>query len=206
MHDIYERQAHKMDMNGSRTLINLARAFAGESQARNRYLIYAEQARKEGLETLARKVEEIAANEFAHAREFFEHITGDAAQQFPNLDIDAGYPYQIGTTAQNMRFAAAGENAEFSRIYPDFARIAADEGFDRIAQLFNMTASVERGHDAVFTELSQRLDDGTLYQRDKLVVWKCANCGFEMSGTEPWDACPLCSYPRGWVELELDAR
>jgi rubrerythrin len=195
-----------MKLDTSNTLINLARAFAGESQARGRYMIYAEQARTEGLEALARTVEMIAGNEFAHSREFFEHITEDVAQQFNNINIDAGYPFEKGTTAENMRFAAEGEHAEFSRIYPEFARIAGAEGFDRIARIFSMTASVERGHDAVFSELNQRLSSGTLYRRDKPVVWKCANCGFEQIGNEPWDTCPLCSYPRGWVELNLDSR
>lgn len=195
-----------MNLDTSNTLINLARAFAGESQARNRYMLYAEQARSEGLEALARTVELIAGNEFAHAREFFEHITEDVAQQFNNICIDAGYPFEKGTTIDNMRFAAEGENAESTRIYPEFARVAATEGFERISQLFNITATIERGHDAVFSELHTRLKDGTLYKRDKPVIWKCANCGFERIGTEPWDTCPMCSYAQGWVELNLDAR
>ena len=195
-----------MKLDTSNTLINLARAFAGESQARGRYDIYAEQAREEGLECLARTVELIAANEFAHSREFFEHITEDVSKQFSNINIDAGYPFEKGTTLENMLFAAEGENAEFTRIYPEFARVAAAEGFEDMARLFSMTATVERSHDAVFTELHTRLRDGTLYRREKPGVWKCANCGFERIGTEAWDACPLCSFAQGWVELNLDAR
>ena len=195
-----------MNLDTSLTLVNLARAFAGETQARTRYLMYARQARNEGLETLARTVELIADNEFAHAREFFEHLTQDVTKLFDNINIDAGYPFQIGATMDNMRFAAEGENSEASIIYPDFAKVAANEGFERISHLFTLTAGVERGHNAAFTEIAQRLTDGTLYRREKPVVWKCANCGFERIGDAAWDTCPLCSYGQGWVELNLDAR
>lgn len=195
-----------MNLDTSLTLVNLARAFAGETQARTRYLLYAGQARREGLEALARTVELIAGNEFAHAREFFEHLTKDVTAPFNNINVDAGYPFQIATTPDNMRFAAEGENSEASVIYPAFAKAATSEGFERIAQLFTLTAGVERGHNSAFTEIAQRLTEGTLYRREKPVIWKCANCGFERIGTEAWDTCPLCSYGQGWVELNLDAR
>ena len=114
----------------------------------------------------------------------------DVTKLFDNINIDAGYPFQIGATTDNMRFAAEGENSEASIIYPDFAKVAANEGFERISHLFTLTAGVERGHNAAFTEIAQRLTDGTLYRREKPVVWKCANCGFERIGDAAWDTLP----------------
>ena len=195
-----------MDLRNTQTLINLARSFAGESQARNRYTIYLEQARADGLEAMARTIQLIADNELAHAREFMERIIAGVPVQPGNIMIDAGYPFEVGTTTDNMFFAAAGENAESSRIYPEFAKVAQQEGFEPIAQLWNMISTVERGHDAAFTEMGNRLRDGSLYRRDRPLVWKCSNCGFERLGTEAWDTCPLCGYAQGWVELNLDAR
>lgn len=195
-----------MELKNTQTLINLARSFAGESQARNRYTMYLEQARAEGLEAIARTIQLIADNELAHAREFMEKIIAGAPEQPGNIMIDAGYPFELGSTTDNLFFAAAGENAESARIYPEFARVAQQEGFEPIAQLWNMISAVERGHDAAFTEMGSRLRDGTLYRRDKPLVWKCGNCGFERLGAEAWDRCPLCGYPQGWVELNLDAR
>lgn len=195
-----------MDLSNTQTLINLARSFAGESQARNRYTFYLEQARADGLEAVARTIQLIADNELAHAREFMERIIAGTPAQPGTIMIDAGYPFEQGTTTDNMFFSAAGENAESTRIYPEFARVAQQEGFEPIAQLWTMIAAVERGHDAAFTEIGARLRDGTLYKREKPLVWKCSNCGYERLGAEAWDVCPLCGYPQGWVELNLDAR
>ena len=171
------------------TLTNLARSFAGESQARTRYTIYAQQARKEGYEWIARVFEETAANEAVHAEEFLEHLQklGGCSE---NIDLDAGYPFQLGTTAENLMFAAQGELEEHDTAYPKFAEIARREGHDDTARLW----------------MHEQLTGGTLTEKKEPVVWRCLNCGYTYEGVRACDPCPVCSKEAGWQEGTLDKK
>lgn len=195
-----------MDFLKSETRTNLARAFAGESQARNRYTIYAEVARKQGQEHLARIFEQTADNERAHAEEFLEALKelGHPAQE--NVNLDAGYPFPLGNTVENLGFAAHGEEEEFTRIYPAFAQTARQEGFPQVAQLFNMIASVEQEHHKTFLQYEFQLNQGTIYDKPEAVQWKCLNCGYTYTATSPAEHCPVCQKPRGWAEAKEEPK
>ncbi len=192
-----------MNLTGTKTLVNLARSFAGESQARNRYHFYAEKLRKEGHEALYRAVTEIGNNELAHAKLFLKYLTDNPDFGYKNIDIDGGYPYILGTLGVNLDAAAAGEHDEATIVYPEFAKIAREEGFIEIASTYELTASVEAEHEKVFKAMSQHLKDGTLYKRTTPTKWKCENCGYEYTENEAYDVCPLCSHPVGYMKSEL---
>ena len=195
-----------MNFLQSVTVTNLARSFAGESQARNRYTFYAQQARMEKQEALARLFEQTAENERAHAQEFLEKIQKYAEKSPLNFRIDAGYPYDIGNTAQNLQFAADGERDEYQNAYPGFAELAKKEGYAEIAQLWMRIAGIEQQHCRTFTVMHMQLTNGTLYHKEQPVSWRCLNCGYVHSGTEPWQICPVCGKPIGWVALQLYAK
>lgn len=189
-----------MDFMQSETIINLARAFAGESQARNRYTIYASAARKEGHELLARVFEETAHNELEHAEEFFKFINQLSAHAPVNLRIDAGYPYPLGNTLENLAYAAEGEHEEHAEQYPAFAATARREGFGAVAQKFELIAAVELTHYTRFTQFQQLCSSNQLYCSTEPVIWRCINCGHLHFGTEAWSVCPVCQKPQGWAE------
>ncbi len=195
-----------MDFLQTQTARNLARSFAGESQARNRYSLYAEQARVEGQEYLARIFEQTADNERAHAKEFLERLTKYGGIEIANIDLEAGYPFSIGNTEQNLRFAADGELDEHQTAYPQFAKIAAEEGFHDVAQLWKMIAVVEGLHHNVFSSAHQQLKTGTLYKKEQPVVWRCLNCGSVREALMPWEVCPICGKTIGWAEGYVDNR
>ncbi len=195
-----------MEFLKTQTAVNLARSFAGESQARNRYTFYADQARREEQEYLARIFEQTADNERAHALEFLEKLQKYGGVEIPNIDLDAGYPFSYGNTLQNFLFAAAGELDEHETAYPTYAKIAAEEGFADIAQLWKMTAVVEGLHHNIFTEAHRQLETGTLYHKEQPVVWRCLNCGSVRQAVEPWEVCPICGKPMGWVMGYVDER
>lgn len=194
-----------MEQNKTETILNLARSFAGESQARTRYTIYAEIARKEGLEWVARIFEETAANEAVHAEEFLEMMEkmgGCSA----NINIDAGYPYQIGTTAENLAFAAEGELHEHDEAYPAFAELARREGFTEAARLWMQIARIEGVHHSAFRSLKEQLNTGSLTEKGSPISWRCLNCGYTYEGTRACDPCPVCGKQAGWQEGELDRK
>ncbi len=195
-----------MEFMKSQTLLNLARSFAGESQARERYTVYAQQARQEGQEYLARIFEETADNERVHAEEFWEQIAKRSPEPVKNLYVDAGYPFPLAGTEQNLLFAADGEDEEHSDIYPQFAKVAREEGFPEIAVLWENIAKIEGSHRDVFRQAHRQLTAGKLYQKDEPMVWRCLNCGYFHSGLEPWQSCPVCSKPQGWVEGDVRER
>ena len=187
------------------TILNLARSFAGESQARTRYTIYAQVARKEGYEWIARIFEETAANEAVHAEEFLEQlqVLGGCAD---NIDLSAGYPYQLGTTAENLAFAAEGELHEHDEAYPGFAELARREGYDDAARLWMQIARIEGVHHNTFRALKEQLDGGTLTKKKKPILWQCLNCGYTYEGPNACDPCPVCHKSGGWQEGELDRK
>lgn len=194
-----------MDNQPKQTPVNLARSFAGESQARTRYTIYAQTARKEGYEWIARVFEEIAANETVHAEEFLEHLQklGGCTE---NMDISAGYPYQLGTTAQNLQFAAEGELQEHSDVYPQFSELARREGFDDIARLWMQIAKIEGVHHNTFRQLYEQLTGGTLTEKETPITWRCLNCGYTYESIRCCDPCPVCGKEAGWQEGQLDMK
>lgn len=187
------------------TVLNLARSFAGESQARTRYTVYAQVARKEGWEWIARIFEETAANEAVHGEEFLEQMKKLGADT-PNLEISAGYPYQLGTTAENLAYAAAGERHEHHEAYPAFAELARREGQDEAARLWLQIARVEGVHYNTFKALHEQFTSGTLTEKKKPIVWQCVNCGYTYEGIRACDPCPVCEKGAGWQAGELDRK
>lgn len=194
-------------MNESRkeTILNLARSFAGESQARTRYTVYAQAARKEGHEWIAQVFEETAANEAVHAEEFLEMLQklGGCA---PNIDLSAGYPYELGTTAENLQFAATGELHEHDTAYPEFAEIARREGFDDAARLWMQIARIEGVHHNAFNDMHEQLVTGRLTEKDEPISWRCLNCGYTYEGIRACNPCPVCKKDAGWQEGDLDRK
>lgn len=193
-----------MDFRQSQTMMNLARSFAGESQARMRYTIYAKQARQQQQEYLARIFDQTADNERAHAQEFLEKLRNFSGEPILNLEIDGGFPYPLGSTEQNLHFAARGEREEHQTVYPAFAAVAREEGYPELAQLWTDVAVVEGLHSNVFQEAHRQVTDGSLYQKSEAVLWRCENCGHIASGLQPWKVCPICGKPIGWVQGHID--
>jgi rubrerythrin len=186
-----------MEFKDSRTAQNLLKAFAGESQARNRYTFAAEIARKEGLEHVAAVFEETAANEKAHAGLFYKVL----ARLAPGgLEITAGYPVVAGDTAAQLRAAVAGENEEWSALYPEFARVAREEDFPEAARAFEGIAKVEKEHEDRFRRLLDHVVDGTVFQRGEKIFWRCLECGHIHEGAAAPKACPVCLKPQAWFE------
>lgn len=192
-----------MDFIHSETRKNLVRSFAGESQARTRYTIYAQVAREENCEWIARVFEETAANEAVHAEEFLEMLQelGGCAE---NIDVDAGYPFQLGTTQENLGFAADGELDEHDNAYPGFAEVARREGFKDAARLWMQIARIEGVHHNQFKSLHEQLSNGELTEKKEPILWRCLNCGYTYEGIRACDPCPVCGKSAGWQEGDLD--
>jgi rubrerythrin len=186
-----------MDLINSQTAKNLLKAFAGESQARNRYTFAAAIARKEGLEHIAAIFEETADNEQEHARLFFKHLAPLATRA---IEITASYPAVAGDTAAQLKASFEGENEEWSILYPEFARIAREEGFPEIARTFQGIAKVEKEHEVRFRHLYDHVVDGTVFQRGEKIYWRCLVCGHIHEGTTAPKVCPLCARPQGCFE------
>jgi rubrerythrin len=184
---------------GTRTEQNLLKAFAGESQARNRYEFFAKEAIKEGLEQIAALFMETALNEKAHAKRFFRFLEGRM------VTITATYPAgKIGTTLENLKASADGENEEWTQIYPEFAQIAEEEGFKQIAVVFRGIAKVEAAHEKRYRKLYENLESGKVFERDGKVVWKCRECGFLHEAARPPLKCPVCEHPQAFFEVECE--
>jgi rubrerythrin len=184
-------------IKGSQTEQNLLKAFAGESQARMRYDYFAKQAKKEGLEQIAALFEETALNEKEHAKRFFKFLEGGG------VEITAMYPAGIiGTTAENLKAAAAGENEEWTELYPEFARIAEEEGFKAVAVAFKMIAKVEMAHEARYLKLHKNLEEGKVFEKDGKIIWKCRNCGYLHESTKAPNTCPACLHPQSYFEIK----
>lgn len=182
---------------GTKTEQNLLKAFAGESQARMRYDYFAKQAKKEGLEQIAAIFEETALNEKEHAKRFFKFLEGNM------VEITATYPAgKIGTTMENLKAAAEGENEEWTELYPEFAKVAEEEGFRDIAMAFKLIARVEEAHENRYRTLYNNLEEGKVFKRGDKVVWKCRNCGFIHEGTAAPKMCPACQHPQSYFEIK----
>jgi len=183
-------------LKGSQTEKNLLTAFAGESQARNRYTYFASQAKKEGYIQIANIFEETANQEKEHAKRFFKFLEGG------ELEISAAFPAGvIGTTLENLKAAAAGEHHEYSEMYPGFAKVARKEGFDAIALVMEKIAVAETQHEKRYRDLAANIEAGTVFKKARKVTWSCINCGYVHEGTEAPEMCPACTHPRDYFEL-----
>ena len=181
---------------GTQTEKNLLKAFAGESQARNRYTYFAGAARKEGLMQISDIFEETANQEKEHAKRFFKFLEGG------EVEISESFPAgTIGTTLDNLKAAAAGEAFEWSDLYPEFAKVARDEGFNQIAAAFEAICVAEKQHEKRFKDLARNLEDGKVFKRNGKVIWRCRNCGYLHEAEEAPQICPACLHPQAYFEL-----
>jgi len=188
-----------MSLIGSKTEQNLLKAFAGESQARNRYTFFASKARKDGFEQIAAFFEETAAQEQEHAKLFFKFLEGGM------VEITASFPAGvIGSTAGNLLAAAEGEHEEWDLLYPEFARIAEEEGFKKIATAFKLVATVEKRHEERYRKLLQNIENDEVFKRSDKMVWSCRNCGYIHYGEKALEVCPCCEHPQAFFELKAD--
>ena len=184
------------NIKGSETEKSLLKAFAGESQARNRYTYFASQAKKDGYEQISWIFSDTADNEKEHAKRFFKLLEGG------DLEITASFPAGIiGTTAENLRAAAEGENLEWSTLYPEFAETADKEGFAEIAKVFREIAEVEVGHEKRYLTLLKNVETGQVFKKAAPVRWRCRNCGYVSEGLEAPEECPACAHPQAHYEL-----
>jgi len=183
-------------IKGTRTEKNLLAAFAGESQARNRYTYFASAARKEGLEQIANIFAETAENEKEHAKVFFKHLEGG------DVEITATYPAgAIKDTKSNLELAAAGEQLEWTKLYQDFGKIAREEGFPEVARSFEQVAKVEKFHESRYRKLIDNIAKGEVFKKKSSVKWHCINCGYVFEGAEPPKECPACKHPQSFYEV-----
>jgi len=186
-------------IKGTKTEQNLLKAFAGESQAKNRYEFFAKRAREEGLEQIAALFEETALNEQTHANRFFNFLEGGM------VEITACYPAgRVGTTLENLEAAAAGENEEWSDLYPEFARIAEEEGFVHVGVVFKTIAKIEKHHEERYLALYKNLEEGKVFEREGKVVWKCRVCGLLHESKRPPKKCPACDADQGFFEINVE--
>jgi rubrerythrin len=185
-----------MELKGTQTEKNILAAFAGESQARNRYSYFASQAKKEGFVQISSIFEETANQEKEHAKRLFKLLEGG------EVEVQASFPAGvIGTTEENLKEAAGGENYEWTEMYPGFAKTAREEGFDSIAGIFEAIAVAEKQHEKRYNELRANIEAGRVFKRDKQVVWRCRNCGYLHEGAEALKECPACAHPQAHFEL-----
>jgi rubrerythrin len=183
-------------IKGTRTEQNLLKAFAGESQARNRYTFFAGKARKEGYVQIADVFEETATQEKEHAKRFFSFLEGGM------VEITASFPAGvIGTTLENLKAAADGEEEEHSMLYPEFAKIAREEGFEAVAMVFEKISIAEKQHEKRYRDLAANIEKGAVFKREKPVTWRCRNCGYVHTSEEAPKSCPACAHPQDHFEL-----
>ena len=177
-----------MELKGSKTEQNLMNAFAGESQARNKYTYFASKAKKEGYEQIAAIFQETADNEKEHAKLWFKLLNGGA----------------IGSTEENLKAAAAGENYEWTDMYAEFAKTAKEEGFARIAYLFEEVGKIEKEHEERYLKLLENVKEGKVFEAGEVKIWKCRNCGHIVVGTSAPEVCPVCNHPKAFFEIKAE--
>ena len=177
-----------MDLKGTKTEKNLMEAFAGESQARNKYTYFASKAKKEGYEQIAAIFQETADNEKEHAKLWFKLLNGGT----------------IGSTEENLKAAAAGENYEWTDMYAEFAKTAKEEGFARIAYLFEEVGKIEKEHEERYLKLLENVKEGKVFEAGEVKIWKCRNCGHIVVGTSAPEVCPVCNHPKAFFEIKAE--
>lgn len=191
-----------MQFDETKTYRNLARSFAGESQAGMRYQLIARLATQQGYYTLADTIKTLAKNETVHARRFFEELS-KRGKKLDNIDLNAGYPFHSGDLGESLALAAEDERQEHSVIYPSFAKDAEDEGFNDIAVLYKLIAQVELRHESIFKYLHEAFTKGVLFSNETPILYICSECGYMHTSTKAWDICPLCKSSQGDVELHI---
>ena len=185
-----------MSIKGTETEKNILKAFAGESQARNRYTYFASKAKKEGYVQISSIFEETANQEKEHAKRLFKLLEGG------EIEITAGFPAGVvGKTEENLAEAAGGENHEWTTMYPEFAKVAVAEGFDNIAKIFEAIAVAEKQHEKRYKDLMDNINAGRVFKRDGKIIWRCRNCGYIEEGTEAPEICPACAHPTAHFEI-----
>jgi len=193
------------NLKGTRTAENLLKAFAGESQARNRYTYYASVADKEGFKQIKNIFIETADNEKEHAKRIYKFLLAGFEGELPvSIEITAGYPVAQGTTLDNLKAAAGGEYEEWADMYPSFAEVAREEGFNDIARVLAMIAEAEKRHENRFKKLADNMENNKVFKKDEKVLWKCGNCGYVHEGTEAPDKCPACEHPKDYFEVFVE--
>ncbi len=192
-------------LKDTQTLLNLMKAFAGESQARNRYTFFASKAKKEGFVQIQNIFLETAQNEKEHAEKFYKYMAEELAEgEAMMLNVNADYPVALGNTEANLINAAAGEREEWEDLYPTFADVAEKEGFDDIAKTFREIAEAEVAHENRYLKLAKNIAEGTVFKRSETVLWKCGNCGYIHKGTEAPELCPACAHKQEYFELFVE--
>jgi len=185
-----------VNLKGTRTERNLLTAFADKSQARNRYTFYASQARKEGYEQISAIFLDTANNEKEHAKRLFKFLEGG------EVEITAAFPAGIiGNTEENLKAAASGENFEHTTMYPEYAKVAEEEGFPQIAAVLRAIAVAEKSHEERYLKLLENIQKGQVFKREEEVYWRCSNCGYIHHGTAAPEVCPACDHPQSYYEL-----
>lgn len=189
-------------LNGTKTAENLLKAFAGESQARNRYTYYASVADKEGYKQIKNFFIETADNEKEHAKRFYKFLLEGFQGELPvTVEINAAFPIAQGTTLDNLKAAAGGELEEWSELYPAFAKIAEEEGFPEIATAFKMIASAEKRHETRYNKLARNIQTQQVFKKEEKISWKCGNCGYIHEGSDAPQECPACVHPQAHFEV-----
>ncbi|MFU0799329.1 MAG: rubrerythrin family protein [Xylanivirga thermophila] len=189
-------------LKGTQTAENLLKAFAGESQARNRYTYYASIADKEGYKQIRNIFLETADNEKEHAKRFFKFLREGFADELPTtIKITADYPVAMGNTLENLKAAAAGENEEWSELYPHFADVAEKEGFSDVAACFRMIAKAETNHETRYNKLISNVENNKVFEKDEEVEWICLNCGYIHKGKKAPEVCPACLHPQSFFQV-----
>ena len=207
MENVYDRNKNVRSGNAMRTLENLAKAFVGESQARNRYTFYASIARKEGYEQIAEIFSITAENEKEHAETLFKllnELMEKAGRKLEKIKIDTVVPTTLGSTVDNLKAAIAGEHYEYTEMYPEFADVAEKEGLPDIAKRLRAIAEAERHHEERYKKLLKEVEAGTVFKKDKDVWWVCMECGYVHYGREPPEECPSCKHPRSYFMVKCE--
>ena len=191
-------------LKGTKTAENLMKSFAGESQARTRYTYYASIAKKQGYVQISNIFMETAEQEKEHAKKFYKYLKEDFVDEM--IEITASYPVSFHEdTMANLKAAAAGENEEWTELYPEFAKVAREEGFEAIAITFERVSEVEKRHEARYNKLAKNIEEGKVFKKDEKVFWKCLNCGHIHEGEEAPVVCPTCIHPQGYFEVFVEA-
>lgn len=192
-------------LKGTKTAENLLKSFAGESQARNRYTYYASVADKEGFKQIRDIFIETAENEKEHGKRFYKFLLEGLKDELPTMiEITAGFPVAQGTTVENLKAAASGENEEWTDLYPEFAKVAQEEGFPEVAAAYKFIASAEKRHETRFLKLAENILGEKVFAKDEKVLWKCGNCGYIHEGTGAPEKCPACVHPKAYFELFVE--
>lgn len=190
-------------LKGTKTSENLMKSFAGESQARTRYTYYSSIAKKQGYVQVSNIFMETAEQEKEHAKRFYKFLKEDFKDEA--IEITASYPVSLHEdTLMNLKAAAAGENEEWTELYPEFAKVAREEGFEEIAVVFERVSEVEKRHEARYSKLAKNIEENTVFKKEEPVLWKCLNCGYIYEGAEAPVSCPACAHPQGYFEVFME--